>query len=453
MNRASLKDKLWIATFFVAVGSDVLSGVIRYYTSNMGIAPAAYLPKVLMLCWVLFTILTRPKATHALIALYLVAQTFVSLSHGVETAAVGFWLWSVTPLLFALTASREALMHMNGRASMAGFVVLAALCGIGILANSMLPLPWVGASVSVGGHNVTMATSSYVGVASRLSGFGRDSASVALMAGLLTTWLLMHIRSKALQFVLLALAGAAIYATTNKTAPVSLAIVVMAHALFSTRGIKRACLWASSFPIVLPIVSFFAAAAFNLAGRGYETLSSFQDRMINTWPTLIEGLMKQERIWFGLGPGAFGSAASYYESPFGFNVAYADNTVLYAIACFGLVGALVLVVYLVRLMLKSESTDRASWALLLYLVFSAASTDICESIGCLLFLGLAIGALRQGALSTRPLTRMYPQARPRGYRFGGFVPQPQENWLQSGAPNQPVAAIEASRESFGRRSA
>ncbi|MDR5826530.1 hypothetical protein P9250_01530 [Caballeronia sp. LP006] len=452
MNKASLKDKLWVATFIVAVASDVLSGVIRYYTSTMGMAPAAYLPKVLMLGWVLYVLLTRPKATHALIALYLLTQTFLSLSHGVEPAAVGFWLWSVTPLLFALTASRETLALMNRRSAFLGLLTLAALCGIGILANSMLKLPWVGASVSVGGHNVTMATSSYVGVASRLSGFGRDSASVALMAGLLTTWLLMHIRSKALQFVLLALAGATIYATTNKTAPVSLAIVVIVHMLFSTRGIKRACLWASGFPIVLPIVAFFAASAFNLASRGYVTLSSFQDRMINTWPLLIEGLMKHERIWFGLGPGAFGSAASYYESPFGFNVAYADNTVLYAIACFGFVGALVLVVYLVRLMLNSASNDRAAWSVLLYLVFSAASTDICESIGCLLFLGLAISYLRQPALMARPVAPWYPQAPSRGYGFNGFAPQSNEHWLQASRANQQVAALEASRHTFGRHS-
>ncbi|SAK54873.1 hypothetical protein [Caballeronia ptereochthonis] len=400
MNRASLEDRLWVVTFIVAVASDVLSGVIRYFTSMIGAAPATYLPKVLMLAWVLLILIKRPKASHALIALYLLAQSFVSLSHGVALEAVGFWVWTVMPMLFALTASPQALELLNGGAARAAFLVLAALCFAGLLLNSFSPMPWVGQSVSVGGHNVSVATSSYVGVASRLTGFGRDSASTGLMVGLLTTWLLTRTRSKLLQCALLGCAGAAVYATTNKTAPVALALVVGAHCLLSTSTVRRACLWAAGVAVGLPIATFVATSALNLAGGGYVMLASFQDRMWNTWPLLIEGLLKDNRIWLGLGPGGFGSAATYYESAFGFNVAYADNTVLYAVASFGFFGALVLVWALVRLMLRAEPTDRASWMMLLYLLFACASTDICESIGCLLFLGITIRQLRESVPET-----------------------------------------------------
>ncbi len=402
MERASLEDKLWVATFLAAVGSDVLSGVVRYYTSMAGVPQAAYLPKVVMVAWVLFTLIKRPKASHALIALYMLAQSCVSLSHGVVPQAVAFWVWTVTPMLFALTAPRGALALLNARAATTGFVVLAALCGIGILANTFMTLPWVGTSVSVGGHNVRVAVSSYVGIASRLSGFGRDSASTGLMAGLLTTWLLMRTDNRWLQCALLAAAGAAIHATTNKTAPVALALVVGAHCLLSTITMKRACLWAAAFAIGFPLASFIAASAFNLSGTGYMTLASFQDRMFNTWPILIEGLLKNNRIWLGLGPGGFGSASTYYESAFGFNVAYADNTVLYALASFGMFGAVALIGFFVRVMLRAQPDDRPSWAMLLYLLFACATTDICESIGCLLFLGITLAYLRQSGLVTQP---------------------------------------------------
>ncbi|MDR5854557.1 hypothetical protein P9239_11205 [Caballeronia sp. LZ062] len=402
MDRASLEDRLWVATFLAAVGSDVLSGVVRYYTSMAGVPQAAYLPKVLMLAWVLLTLVKRPKAGHALIALYMIAQSCVSLSHGVVPQAVAFWVWTVSPMIFALTAPPGALALLNGRIATAGFIVLAALCGIGILANTFMTLPWVGTSVSVGGHNVRVAVSSYVGIASRLSGFGRDSASTGLMAGLLTTWLLMRTDKRWLQCALLAGAGAAIHATTNKTAPVALALVVGAHCLFSTMTMKRACLWATAFAISFPLASFIAASAFNLSGTGYMTLASFQDRMFNTWPVLIEGLLKNNRIWLGLGPGGFGSASTYYESAFGFNVAYADNTVLYALASFGLFGAVALIGFFVRVVLRAQPDDRPSWAMLLYLLFACATTDICESIGCLLFLGLTLAYLRQRALAIEP---------------------------------------------------
>ncbi|MDR5833969.1 hypothetical protein [Caballeronia sp. LZ034LL] len=413
MNRATLEDKLWVATFIIAVSSDVLSGVIRYATSMIHLAPATYLPKALMLAWVLLIIIKRPKANHALIALYLLAQSFVSLAHGVAPEAVGFWVWTVMPMLFALTASPQALQLLNSGAARIAFFLLAAACFTGLLLNSFAPMPWVGQSVSVGGHNVAVAMNSYVGVASRLTGFGRDSASTGLMVGLLTTWLLTRTRSSLLQLALLGCAGAAVYATTNKTAPVAMVLVVCAHCFFATPTIKRACLWAIGVAVGFPIVTFLATAAINLAGSSYVTLASFQDRMWNTWPRLIEGLLKDNRIWLGLGPGGFGSASTYYESAFGFQVAYADNTVLYAVASFGLIGTVVLVWALVRLMLRADDNAvRTSWVMLLYLLFACASTDICESIGCLLFLGVTIRYLHVSVPETYSrLSPMNPLSR------------------------------------------
>lgn len=422
LDRASLEDKLWVASFIAAVGSDVLSGVIRYYTSMAGVPQAAYLPKLLMLAWVMYTMIRRPRASHALIALYMLAESCVSLSHGVAPEAVGFWLWTVTPMLFALTATPQALAYLNGRVATTGLAVLAALCGIGILANTFMTMPWVGVSVSVGGHNVRAAVASYVGIASRLSGFGRDSASTGLMAGLLTAWLLMRTDKRWLQCVLLVCAGAAIHATTNKTAPVSLAIVVVAHCFFSTMTIKRACLWAAGIAIAFPFVSYIATLMFNLSGTGFTTLASFQDRMFNTWPVIMEGLLKNNRIWLGLGPGGFGSATTYYESAFGFNVAYADNSLLYAMANFGLVGALLLVAFFVRLMMRAPTDDRPTWAMLLYLLFSCATTDTFESIGCLLFFGVTLSYLRENAAFMQPVIwRMPARFTPANWRARATV--------------------------------
>ncbi|SAK77995.1 hypothetical protein AWB79_04845 [Caballeronia hypogeia] len=443
MNRASWEDRLWVTTFLVAVASDVLSGAIRFYTSMIGAAPATYAPKVLMLLWVILVLIKRPRASHVLIALYLLAQSFVSLSQGVAPEAVGFFVWTIMPMLFALTASPGALALLGRGGARAGFFVLAALCFIGLLLNSYYPMPWIGQSVSVGGHNVSVAMSSYVGIASRLTGFGRDSASTGLMVGLLTTWLLMRTRSKLLQCALLGCAGAAVYVTTNKTAPVALALVVCAHCLLHTTTIRRGCLWAAGVAVGFPIVTFLATSAINLAGSGYVTLASFQDRMWNTWPLLIEGLLKDNRLWLGLGPGGFGSSATYYRSSFGFNVAYADNTVLYAVATFGFFGAIVLVWALVRLLLRAGPEDRASWVMMLYLLFACASTDICESIGCLLFLGVTIRYLQEAASEAHVEVMRMP--------YQGYVGAPGMFVDPRMDPrHQPDALVEASRVGFGR---
>jgi hypothetical protein len=247
--------------------------------------------------------------------------------------------------------------------------------------------------------------------------------------------------------VLLGCASAAVYATTNKTAPVALALVVVAHCFFTGPTIKRACLWAAGVAVGFPIATFIATSVFNLAGSGYVMLASFQDRMWNTWPRLIEGLLKDGRIWLGLGPGGFGSAATYYESAFGFQVAYADNTVLYAVASFGFFGALVLVWALVRLMLRAEPNDRSAWVMLLYLLFACASTDICESIGCLLFLGVTIRYLRESVpeayanLSRMPDQPHLPAHYQAHMRTPGAV-------IDEHRPHDSL--LEASRVGFGR---
>jgi hypothetical protein len=412
MSRISLDAKVWVATFFIAIAGDVLAGAIRYYTSMIGVAQAAYLPKILMLGWVIYILVKEPKALYGLLGLYVLAETFVSLSNGVQSESVLFWLWTLVPLFFAMTAPAQSLSLLKTRPMLLVFAGMTALTCIGIAMSGLMTLPWVGETVSVGGHSIRMATASYVGVASRLSGFGRDSATVALMAGLLTTWVYMQTPSKWLSLLVLAGAGAAVYATTNKTAPVSIAVIVIARLLFSARGFRRASITAAALVIFLPMASFLVSAAINLPARGFVTLSSFQDRMINTWPLLIDALWKGGYIWFGLGPGGFGSAATYYESPFSFNVSYADNIFLYGMASLGLIGASLLVMFMVRLMLRTQSQDKAVWAVLLYMLFAAGSTDIFESIGCLLFFGLAVNYLRHAVPVPQQVMR------PFAHRYG-----------------------------------
>ncbi|WP_250537016.1 hypothetical protein [Caballeronia sp. AZ10_KS36] len=405
MKATSIESRAWATIFLITVASDVLAGAVRYYASLAGVASIAYLPKVLCIGWVMYALLKRPRPTLVLIGLYALTEAFVALSNGVQSASILFWLWTLAPMFFALTAPPDALAAIRTRPVFTAFVALTVLCCVGIFLSGVTTLPWVGEKVSVGGHAVKMASASYVGVASpRLTGFGRDSATVALMAGLLTAWVFMNVRSKLLGVLLIVGAGAAIYATTNKTAPVALAVVVVARCMFSsTHGYRRTCLAAVAVATLLPLASFLVVAASNLPDRGFLTLSSFQDRMINTWPLLIESIVKGGYVWLGLGPGGFGSAGTYYESPFGFNVSYADNLVLYVVANVGILGASVLLAYMVRLLLTTRSNDRAAWAILLYILFAGASTDVFESIGCLLFLGLSVGLLRQRQMGDRAL--------------------------------------------------
>ncbi|QDH30852.1 hypothetical protein FKO59_26030 [Burkholderia pseudomallei] len=393
MPRLSKLHGLWAATFVIAVASDVLSGAIRYYTSLAGVAALGYLPKALMVACLGLAIVQRPKASHVLVAAYLAAQTCVSLANGVSLSAVGFWIWTIAPMLFAIAMPPQALDALESPRMLGAFVALALLCIGGVLLNYFVKLPWVGGSVDIGGVSVQLAKSSYVGTSSRLPGFGRSSATTGLMIGLLTTWIFPRLRSRLALAALLALAAAGIWATTNKTTLVALALVVALHCLLRTPSLRTVCIWTSAVMIALPIAGWIVTLASTQDVGSSGSLSSMQDRFINTWPLLIEGLLREHLIWFGIGPGGFGSAVGYYTADFGFNVGYADNMALYTVANFGLIGAALIVAAFARLILALPANDRPVWLMLCFLLVSGVTTDICETIGCLLFLGLTLRSI------------------------------------------------------------
>jgi hypothetical protein len=394
MNGSLVINRLWAFTFFIAVASDVMSGAFRYYASAVGATPIFYAPKVLMLvCIVVLLVQRPPKIGHLLAGLYIAAQACVALANGVELTAVFFWLWLVSPMLFAMMAPPGALSVLNGRTARIAFVILAVVCMVGVYVNYFMPLPWVGTKADVGGVNIGNAQQSYTGFVKRLPGFGRSSAATGLLIGLMMTWLLSRVRSRVVLIVLLVGSAVAIWETTNKTTVVALALVVALYCLAQAPTLRKACIWAAALMVLLPFGSFIATSAVNDVVIGSGALSSFQDRIVDTWPLILQGMLREKLIWLGIGPGGFGAAAGFYKGDFGFNVGYADNLALYAVANFGLFGGILLAFLLTKFVLLRASEDKGLWIMLFFLLISGVTTDVVESLGCLLFLGVTIRSL------------------------------------------------------------
>lgn len=387
---------LWTLMFFIGVVSDVMSGAIRYYTSLAGVPQAIYLPKMMMAACIMLIVFHRPKVSHLFVLLYFATQACVSLLNGVAPSAVAFWAWTVLPMFFAFLAPPEALTILERPLARFAFLAVALVCMSGVLVNYFgyfNPLPWVGASTVVDGVAVHVTNSNFVGDTPRLPGFGRDSAAAGLMIGLLSTWLLPRFRSLTTASILLAVAGLSIWGTTNKTALVGLAVVIGIERFGKLDTIRRTAICAAAAALLLPLASFTIMAALNHSLFDGGTLSSFQDRFENTWPLLLQGMLRENLIWFGIGPGGFGAATTYYHGDFGFNTGYADNMTLYTLANFGVVGLLIFAVLLSRILFSSGSPDRVAWTVLMFLLISGITTDIFESVGCLLFFGTAAKSL------------------------------------------------------------
>ncbi len=401
----------------------MFSGAIRYYTSIAGVVPLGYLPKALMIVCIALALLQPLRPAYLIVACYLAAQACVALVNGVGPAAIGFWLWSVSPMLFAALTPPEALEELESPRMLFALIVLAALCNAGVILNSFTHMPWTGGRVDVDGVSVKLAVASYVGTASRLSGFGRGSAGTGLMIGLLAVWLLPRLRTRLAVAALLAVSAAGIWYTTNKTTLVALAIIVMFHYLMRAPGLRRACIWFLVLTIVLPLVGWVAAQSTNAGLSDSSTLMSMLDRFINTWPQLLDGMLSENLIWFGIGPGGFGAATIYYVSSFGFNVGYADNMALYMLANFGLIGSGMIAFVFVHYVLARHSSDARPWLMLSFLLLSSITTDIIETVGCLLFLGITLRMFALGpAAAVTPYVRRSRRTVPGTAAFAPTTP-------------------------------
>ena len=389
-------ELLWVVTFFLGVMGDVMSGVVRYYSSALGVPQAIYLPKAMMAVSVVFIVIQRPKVSHLLAAMYLAMQACISLSNGIALSAVAFWVWTVMPLLFALAAPPEALAILNRPRARKAAVVMALICAAGVLINYsgfLNPEPWIGATTMVGGTAVHVSDANFVGTTPRLPGFGRDSAATGLMLGLLATWLVPRYRAFTMPLLLLGIAGFSIWATTNKTALVAVIFVLGIARFCKLLTLRKATICAAAGALLVPLAAYVITYAVNESLIGGGALSSFQDRFDNTWPLLLKGMLRENMIWFGMGPGGFGAATSYYHSNFGFNTGYADNIALWVIANFGVVGVVICSALLSRILFSSRSADKVAWAMMMFLLISGITTDIFESVGCLIFFGTAAKAL------------------------------------------------------------
>jgi hypothetical protein len=390
--------RLWIFGLFCGIAADITAGALRYYTAMVGVPQLTYLPKVLMLIFVVFRIAGRPKLIYLWVGAFLAVDGCIALANGVELDAVLFWMWVVLPLFFALLVPPEAFDRLETRGAYLACLALVAVAIAGVLVNYFVQMPWWGQSIDVGTYSVVVSDSSYTSESTmRLAGLGRSSAGTGLLIGLLTAWLVPGSRSRLFKFLLLGFAFVAIWATTNKTMLVALIVAIAMYAYGSTRTLKKACIWTSVLAFLFPAGAFVASSSLNNFVIGTGSLSSFQDRVGTTWPYLLDGMVQHGLIWLGIGAGGFGTPARYYPADFGFDVLVSDNMALYMVAIFGLFGAALLTWLMFKYVLLGGSGSKAQWCLLFLLLLSGLTTDIFESQSCALFLGVVIRCLASGS--------------------------------------------------------
>lgn len=404
--RASLAfNKSWVIalTAVSLIGVETFSGALRYYLDMAGASALLYLPKAACLALFGLELLTARLSRGGWLGLLLlVASSLLGMLHGASLSNVGFSLFIYSPLLFGLLCGGYLQQRKPLMVWAVGLCLAASIAGI--LLDKYTSVPWKGYSYTLGDTTVHGNTAWSDGGTDRPGGFARMSTTAAMMMALYALYLTAFTRARLLLAVLLAAAFAGILLTTNKSTAAAFALALMLLPILRQPLLCRLLfLLVVSLGIALPVLSVmidFDGHATTDSG----VLSSFYDRLVNTWPRVIGSIDTEGWGITGAGLGMVGSSIAMFPVFSAMMPSVTDSTSLYLWSTLGL-GGLVLFGTLLPVMARLASRqDWMSGALMtatFCITLISWTTDVLEVPVASLFLGLAVShCLMRPAVST-----------------------------------------------------
>lgn len=378
---------------------ETFSGALRFYADQAGLSALVYVPKVACVIAVAWELLTRPQQRGLWLLLLLAAASLLlGHLHGAEWKAGAFAVFIYAPLLFGLLCGTYLEMHRKAIGWAMLFCLVASLAGIAL--DMFSTVPWKGYTYSMGGVELSgnRAWSAY-GL-DRIAGFSRMSASLAMMLSIFTLYLGSFRMSRLARGLLYGVGLVGIVLTTNKSSAGAFVIALLVMSFARQRLLFLLASVILVFgALALPLYGLLGDVDPYLASYSSENLlGSMVDRLVNTWPKLIQVMEYNGWSYTGAGLGMTGSAYGAFPV-FGVEqLAVADNTPLYLWCLFGVAGiALYLLVLpmLMRLQRQPGAEARALLGITYCVVLISWTSDVLEAVVPSLFLGLAIGrALR-----------------------------------------------------------
>ncbi|MGV6396121.1 hypothetical protein ACTUVN_001543 [Pseudomonas caspiana] len=390
---------VWIAISLIII--ETFSGALRFYFDKAGIAPLLYVPKVA--CLVMFALELRDYKAGRMVwlsLLLLMISSVLAMLHGASLNNIAFGLFGISPLLFGMTCSEHLIHQRRLFLWVIGLCLLASLIGVAL--DKVTSVPWKGYAYSVGEVELSANTAWSAGTEDRIAGFARVSNVLSILIAIYTLYLAMFIRSR---LVLLTLSVAALYGivlTTSK-APAAAFVATMGLLLLSNlRWTSRIiCVVAVIGGLTLPLVGLVYDFDVRTVSSSSDSLASLYDRLINTWPNLVEIIEGLGWGYTGAGFGLFGSPASMFPVPGAEMLTGADSSAMYLWATFGVFGPLLYALQIPLFFALSNHDSRIGRALLA-ITFCCCliswTTDMFEVTIANLFLGLGIGHVLSGKL-------------------------------------------------------
>ena len=342
-SESSILDRLLFLGFVAYLSTFVIEGPFRYYTAMLGVPSLIYFRDLIAVVSVMLCIV-RHVASGGSVLYPPIVCLFMLLLHfllgillsgvGVGPAVFGlkiFWMF-----IYGLSLSEVVSTQFERFAKVLFFFFFVSV--FGVIANKLLErFPWEG-NVFETAFGAARATREWWAAGERrMPGLARasfDAATIIACSGaLLVGWY----RSALLKLLVAVLGFGAIYMTTSKGMMVSFMLMViwlflMPKAQKRTIGIS---IVAGLF--LIQVLLPFAALALQVSPQAVYSapgvLSSFADRIANTWPNAF-ALLDEPQFWLlGRGVGAIGVPQQFSEDYLRFNSG--DNMFMYMFVTFG----------------------------------------------------------------------------------------------------------------------
>ncbi|MBA1232400.1 hypothetical protein G7013_22380 [Pseudomonas viridiflava] len=397
---------VWVAISLLLV--ETFSGALRFYFDKAGISPLLYLPKAA--CILLFALELRTFKAGRLFwtfVVLLVISGLLAMLHRASPHNLAFSLFALSPLVFGLVCS-EHLIHRRKILCWAiGFCLLASLVGVAL--DKFTAVPWKGYSYNVGETELSANTTWSADDVDRLAGFARVSNVLSILIAFYTLYLFMFLRSRLVMMLLSAVALYAIVLTTSK-APAGAFTLTMGLLLIQRMSwtCRMLCVLVVFVGLLLPTLGLVISFDARTVSSSGSSLASLYDRLINTWPNVINALTREGWVITGAGFGMVGSTMAIFPVEGAGIFLGMDNSALYLWAMLGVVGGLLYALQIPLLFTLIEDESRVGRMLLSISVcwcLISWTTDMFEVAVANLFAGLAIGYViseKKDALTSRP---------------------------------------------------
>ncbi|MBF7144293.1 MULTISPECIES: hypothetical protein [Pseudomonas] len=404
--RASLAfNKSWVIalTAVSLIGVETFSGALRYYLDMAGASALLYLPKAACLALFGLELLTARLSRGGWLGLLLlVASSLLGMLHGASLSNVDFSLFIYSPLLFGLLCGGYLQQRKPLMVWAVGLCLAASIAGI--LLDKYTSVPWKGYSYTLGDTTVHGNTAWSDGGTDRPGGFARMSTTAAMMMALYALYLTAFTRARLLLAMLLAAAFAGILLTTNKSTAAAFALALMLLPILRQPLLCRLLfLLVVSLGIALPVLSVMIDFDGH-ATTDSSVLSSFYDRLVNTWPRVIDSIDTEGWGITGAGLGMVGSSIAMFPVFSAVMPSVTDSTPLYLWSTLGLGGLLLfgaLLPVMARLASRQDWMSGALMTATFCITLISWTTDVLEVPVASLFLGLAVAhCLMRPAVST-----------------------------------------------------